>query len=71
MSKTKFPLVVKRGNVRVKIYATPSHGHDSFTVAYYHGGRRQRRTFADLALARQEWNWWPTAVRRANWMCWR
>jgi integrase len=54
MSKTKFPLVVKRGNVRVKIYSTPSHGHDSFTVAFYHGGRRQRRTFADLALARQE-----------------
>lgn len=54
MSKTKFPITVKRGNVRVKIYATPTNGCDSFTVAYYFAGKRQRRTFADLELAKQE-----------------
>lgn len=54
MSKTKFPITVKRGNVRVKIYSTPSNGCDSFTVAYYFAGKRQRRTFADLAIAKQE-----------------
>ena len=54
MSKTKFPITVRRGNVRVKIYHTPSHGCDSFTVVYYHGGKRQRRAFSDLELARQE-----------------
>ena len=54
MSKIKFPMTVKRGNVRVKIYSTPTNGCDSFTVAYYFAGKRQRRTFADLELAKQE-----------------
>jgi integrase len=54
MSKNKFPLVVKRGNVRVKIYNTPSNGCDAFTVAYYFAGKRQRKSFAKLQLARQE-----------------
>lgn len=54
MSKIKFPITVKRGNVRVKIYSTPTNGCDSYTVAYYFAGKRQRRTFADLALAKQE-----------------
>ena len=51
MSKRQFPIIVKRGNVRVKIYFTPTNGFDSYTVAYYFAGRRQRRTFADLELA--------------------
>ena len=50
MSKAKFPMTVKRGNVRVKIYSTPTNGCASFTVAYYFAGKRQRRTFADLEL---------------------
>ncbi len=54
MSKRKFPIVVKRGNVRVKVYSTPTNGCDSFTVAYYFGGKRVRKTFADLALAELE-----------------
>jgi integrase len=54
MSKRKFPVVVKRGNVRVKIYATPSNGCDAFTVAYYFGGKRVRKTFADLGKAELE-----------------
>lgn len=54
MSKRNFPVVVRNGNVRVKIYETPSHGCTSYTVSYYFGGKRQRRTFASLDLAEQE-----------------
>ncbi len=54
MSKTKFPITVKRGNVRVKIYFTPTNGCDGFTVAYYFGGKRQRKCFADLNKAKLE-----------------
>lgn len=54
MSTIKFPITVRRGNVRVKVYLTPTHGCDAYTVAYYFGGKRQRRTFADLDLAKQE-----------------
>ncbi|MBI5388196.1 MAG: tyrosine-type recombinase/integrase [Verrucomicrobia bacterium] len=54
MKKNAFPITIRNGNVRVKIYKTPTHGFDSFTVAYYFGGQRQRRTFADLATAKQE-----------------
>ena len=54
MSKTKFPMVVKRGHTIVKIYLTPSHGCDAFTVVYYLGEKRFRKTFGDLNLAIQE-----------------
>ena len=54
MSTIKFPITVRRGNVRVKVYKTPTHGCDSFTVAYYFGGRRVRKTFPELAKARDE-----------------
>ena len=54
MSKTKFPMVVKRGHTIVKIYRTPSHGCDAFTVVYYLGEKRFRKTFGDLNLAVQE-----------------
>ena len=54
MSKRKWPIAVKRGNVRVKIYRTPSNGCKAYTVAYYFGGQRVRKTFADLAKAELE-----------------
>ena len=54
MSRRQFPIIVKRGNVRVKIYSTPSSGFDNYTVAYYFGGKRVRKTFADLDKARLE-----------------
>ena len=54
MSKRKWPIAVKRGNVRVKIYRTPSNGCRAYTVAYYFGGQRVRKTFADLAKAELE-----------------
>jgi hypothetical protein len=54
MSKSTFPKTVKRGNVRVKIYLTPSNGCEAYTVAYYFGGKRIRKTFADRGLAELE-----------------
>src|SRR5882672_7781846 len=49
-----FPLTVSVGSVRVKIYSTPSHGSESFTLSYYQDGIRQRPTFADFDLAKKE-----------------
>jgi integrase len=47
-------MVVKRGHTIVKIYLTPTRGCDSYTVIHYLGEKRQRKTFADLDLARME-----------------
>jgi integrase len=47
-------MVVKRGHTIVKIYLTPSRGFEAFTVVHYLGERRQRKTFADLSLAKME-----------------
>ena len=54
MSKPGFPITVKRGHAVVKIYRTPSRGCEAFTVSYYLGDQRQRKTFADLGLATTE-----------------
>ena len=54
MKKKAFPVVVKRGSVRVKIYLTPSHGCDSFTLSYYQDGVRKRPTFAAFETAKAE-----------------
>ena len=54
MSKPKFPVTVKRGHTIVKIYRTPSRGCDAYTVSYYLGDQRVRKTFADLGLATTE-----------------
>jgi integrase len=54
MSKPKFPVTVKRGHTTVKIYRTPSRGCDAYTVSYYLGDQRVRKTFADYGLATTE-----------------
>lgn len=54
MKRTEFPYMVKRGSVVVKIYRTPSHRCDSFTLSYYQDGVRKRPTFADFELAKAE-----------------
>ncbi len=54
MSKPKFPVTVKRGRAIVKIYRTPSRGCDAYTVSYYLGDQRVRKTFADYGLATTE-----------------
>ena len=54
MKKIEFPQKVKRGSVVVKIYRTPSHGCDSYTLSYYQDGVRKRPTFPDYELAKAE-----------------
>src|SRR6185503_14118548 len=54
MKKITFPLEAKRGSVSVKIYRTPSHGCDSFTLAYWQDGARKRPTFPSFELAKEE-----------------
>ena len=56
MKKIGFPVTVKRGSVAVKIYCTPTHGCDSFTLSYYQDGARKRPTFPSLQLAKDEAN---------------
>jgi integrase len=50
----EFPQKVKRGSVVVKIYRTPSHGCDSFTLSYYQDGVRKRPTFPSFEKAKAE-----------------
>ena len=54
MKKATFPFTIKRGSVIVKIYSTPSHGSDSFTLSYYQDGVRKRPTFPDFDKAKTE-----------------
>ena len=54
MKKITFPFEVKRGSVSVKIYHTPSHGCDSFTLTYWQDGTRKRPTFPTFQKAKDE-----------------
>jgi integrase len=54
MKKEKFPLEVKAGAVRVKIYNVSTPERERYTLAYYDGPVRKIRQFADLAEARRE-----------------
>jgi hypothetical protein len=54
-SEVAKPIVVKRGNVSVKIYRVKSRaGYDSFQVADYSSGRRILRSFSEEEAARQQ-----------------
>ena len=48
------PFVLKNGSITVKIYATPSHGCQSFTLAYWQDGARKRPTFPTFEKAKAE-----------------
>ena len=54
MRKPKFPLEVKAGAVRVKIYNASTPERERYTLAYYDGPERKIRQFADFAEARRE-----------------
>lgn len=54
MKKITFPFEVKRGSVSIKIYRTPSHGCESFTISDYLDGFRKRPTFPSFARAKEE-----------------
>ena len=64
MKKIVFPFEVKRGSVSVKIYRTPSHGCDSFTLSYWQDGGRKRPTFPTFDKARDEAE--TVAIRLGN-----
>ena len=49
-----FPLEIKKGSTRVKIYRTVDRGRDRFTLGYHEGARRVLRQFADFAEAKKE-----------------
>jgi integrase len=49
-----FPLEIKKGSSRVKIYRTVDRGRDRFTVSYHEGTRRTLKQFADLVEAKRE-----------------
>jgi integrase len=51
MKKAAFPKVIQVGHTMAKIYKTPSHGCDSFTVVWFEGEVRKRKTFASLTTA--------------------
>src|SRR5688500_2619399 len=46
-----WPKVVERGHSIVKIYRTPSNGKDQFTLVYYLGDKRIRRTHSKYGNA--------------------
>jgi integrase len=56
--KKRKPLSIKRGNVRVKIYAGKNRvngtSYKQFTLAYYDGAKRVKKRFSDLEEAKQE-----------------
>lgn len=52
----RWPLIIKAGNVPVKIYRSKTHGYDLFTVAYYSGGGRKRESFGNLTVAKDRAN---------------
>ena len=54
MKTAEFPQKVKRGSVVVRIYRTPSHGCESYTLSFYQDGVRKRPTFTTLKQAREE-----------------
>jgi integrase len=54
MRKPKFPLEVKAGAVRVKIYNVSTPERERYTLAYHDGPERKIRQFADFAEAHRE-----------------
>src|SRR5476651_1259649 len=54
MKKAKFPVEVKAGAVRVKIYNVSTLARERYTLAYHDGPERKLRQFSDFATARRE-----------------
>jgi integrase len=49
--KEEFPKVIRVGQTKATIYKTPTNDCDSYTVVWYEGAVRKRKSFADLGLA--------------------
>jgi hypothetical protein len=54
MKKETFPLEVKAGGVRVKIYNVSTPERERYTVAFHDAGGRKLRQFAELSKAKAE-----------------
>jgi len=48
------PVIISNDQQEIKIYTTESHGKPLYQLSYYRGGRRERRSFADLNEAKRE-----------------
>jgi integrase len=48
------PVTVSNDQHEIKIYTTESHGKPLYQLSYYRGGKRERRSFADLNEAKRE-----------------
>src|SRR6516162_9432994 len=53
-SPGQFPLIVKKGHSNVKIYRVKNRNRTDYTVAWLSASGRQRKTFADLEIAKRE-----------------
>lgn len=62
-----FPMEVKRGSVRVKIYRVTNKQRTSFTVSWFGEGRRQLKMFADLEQAQEEARSKALSLSRGRW----
>ncbi len=48
------PVIISNDQQEIKIYTTESHGRPLHQLSYYRGGKRERRSFADLNEAKRE-----------------
>lgn len=48
------PVTVSNDQHEIKIYTSESHGKPLYQLSYYRGGKRERRSFADLNEAKRE-----------------
>ena len=48
------PVIVSNDQQEIKIYTSESHGKPLYQLSYYRGGKRERRSFADLNEAKRE-----------------
>lgn len=48
------PIVLTNGQHEVKIYAVQNRGRSVYQLSFYEGGRRERKTFGKVSVARQE-----------------
>jgi integrase len=48
------PLIISNDQHEVRIYTTESHGRPLYQLSFYRGGKRERRSFADINEAKRE-----------------
>jgi len=48
------PVIISNDQQEIRIYTTESHGRPLHQLSYYRGGKRERRSFADLNEAKRE-----------------